>query len=227
MVAAKRWEQVHYPESDDMAEHELQRLIAELLRPLLAQWLAAQGRVAHAGADQFFYWVEGDPGARRAPDVYVVDGVAQDIPAVSSWKVWEGHAPSFALEVVGDDWKKDYEEAPLDYSAMGAKELVVFDPWATARSRKRVRWQVWRRVRGRGLVRVEASQGDRVASRSLGCWLRAVSELGQPRVRLATGPHGETLVPTAAERAESAEVRAESAEAEIARLRALVAKLGG
>ena len=227
MVAtAKRWDAVHYPESDDMAEHELQRLIAELLRPLLAQWLAAQGRVAHAGADQFFYWVEGNNGVRRAPDVYVVDGVAQDIPAVSSWKVWEGHAPSFVLEIVGDDWKKDYDEAPPDYEAMGAREVVVFDPWATARSRKRVRWQVWRRVRGR-LVRVESSQGDRVQSRALGCWLRAVNEQGEPRLRLATGARGETLVPTATERAESARAEAESARAEVARLRALLAKMGG
>ncbi len=219
VAAAKRWDAVRYPESDDTAEHELQRLIAELLRPLLAQWLASQGRVAHAGADQFFYWVPGDAGVHRAPDVYVVDGVAQDVPAVSSWKVWEGHAPSFALEVVGEDWKKDYEAAPPDYEAMGARELVVFDPWATARSRKRMRWQVWRRVRGR-MVRVETSLGDRVASRSLGCWLRAVNEQGQPRLRLATGARGESLVPTAAE-------RAESAEAEVARLRALLAKLGG
>ncbi len=234
MVAtAKRRDAVHYLAGDDTAEHELQRLIAELLRPLIAQWLAAQGRVAHAGADQFFYWVEGDNGVRRAPDVYVVDGVAQDVPAVSSWKVWEGHAPSFALEIVGDDWKKDYDEAPPDYEAMGAREVVVFDPWATSRSRKRMRWQVWRRVRGR-LVRVETSQGDRVQSRALGCWLRAVSEKAEPRLRLATGARGETLVPTVAERAdalarqvEDAEARAESAEAEVARLRMLLAKTDG
>lgn len=42
-----------YPEADDMGEHELQRLIAELLRPLLERFLAERGIVAHAGADQF------------------------------------------------------------------------------------------------------------------------------------------------------------------------------
>ncbi len=36
-----------------MGEHELQRLIAELLRPLLERFLAERGIVAHAGADQF------------------------------------------------------------------------------------------------------------------------------------------------------------------------------
>ncbi len=84
------------------------------------------------------------------------------------------------------------------------------------------------------LVRVETSQGDRVQSRALGCWLRAVSEKAEPRLRLATGARGETLVPTVAERAdalarqvEDAEARAESAEAEVARLRMLLAKTDG
>ena len=232
---------VVYPETDDMGEHELQRYIAELLRPLLERWLGEQRRVAHAGADQFFYWVQGDPGRRRAPDVYVIDGVAQDIPEVASWKTWEGHCPTFALEIVGDDWKKDYEEAPADYGALGTRELVVFDPWATGRSKKRLRWQVWRRVARRGLVRVEATQGDRVESRALGCWLRAVAERGHTRLRLATGPQGEALVPTEGERlaqeaaaaqvaraqAASAEVKAQSAEAEVARLRARLAEIEG
>ena len=226
-ATAKRMDRVHYPETDDLGEHELQRFIAELLRPLVERWLAEQKRVAHAGADQFFYWVEGDNGTRRAPDVYVIDGVAQDIPEVGSWRVWEGHAPTFALEIASDDFKKDYDEAPADYAVMGTRELVVFDPWATGRSRKRVRWQVWRRVRGRGLVRVEETQGDRVQSRTLGCWLRAVSERGHTRLRLATGALGEVLVPTDAERATLEAAAARSAEAEVVRLRALLAKIEG
>lgn len=230
-ATAKHVGRVHYPETDDMGEHELQRYIAELLRPLLERWLAEQRRVAHAGADQFFYWVQGEPGRRRAPDVYVIDGVAQDVPEVASWKTWEGHCPTFALEIVGDDWKKDYEESPADYAALGTRELVVFDPWATGRSKKRLRWQVWRRVRGRGLVRVEATQADRVECRTMGCWLRAVVERGHTRLRLATGAQGEALVPTEGERlaqeAADARAAATSAEAEVARLRARLAEIEG
>ncbi|MDO9022148.1 MAG: Uma2 family endonuclease [Deltaproteobacteria bacterium] len=224
---ARRIDPVHYPSEDNVGEHEVQRYIAELLRPLLARWLAEQGRVAHVGADQFFYWVEGDTGTRRAPDVYVIDGVAQDIPEVGSWKVWEGHAPSFALEVVSLDWKKDYDEAPPDYEKMGVRELVVFDPWATSRSRKRLRWQVFRRVRGRGFVRVTASNDDRVESRVLGAWLVAVTERGHTRVRLAEDETDEALVPTDGERAATAEASAAAAEAEVARLKTLLAELEG
>ena len=75
------------PGSDDMGEHEIQRLIAELFRPLLARFMAERGRLAHVGADQFIYWVEGKPGKRLAPDVYVLPGIDPNI-AIRSWKVW-------------------------------------------------------------------------------------------------------------------------------------------
>jgi hypothetical protein len=78
--AAKRLEAVYYPETDDTGEHELQRFIAELLRPLIAAWMQRLARVTRAGADTFFYFEEGNPKRYRAPDVYVIDGVSQDAP---------------------------------------------------------------------------------------------------------------------------------------------------
>jgi Uma2 family endonuclease len=216
-TAARRRVYARYPEADHMGEHELQRLIAELLRPLLERWFSSRGETAHAGADQFFYWVEGDPTQRVAPDVYVVAGVAQD-PPVASWKLWEMKArPSFAFEVVGHDIDKDYDDNPVLYSEMGVKELVLFDPHATPKSHRRLRWQVFRRVRGRGLVRVEVSSADRVRSKVLGCWLREIDVRGRPAVRLATGDEGDVIFPTDAEDAENAR---QQAEAEVARLRA-------
>ncbi len=188
-----------YPGSDDMGEHEIQRLIAELFRPLLARFLAERGRLAHVGADQFIYWVEGKPGKRLAPDVYVLPGIDPSI-AIRSWKVWEtGVGPSFALEVVGDDITKDYEDGPALYDELGVEELVVFDPHATATSRTRLRFQVFRRLKRRGLVRVEATQGDRVRSKILGAWVRAVGHHDAVRLRVALGDEGDTLYPTEAE----------------------------
>jgi hypothetical protein len=64
----RRSDGVIYPETDDMGDREIQRLIAELLRPLLARFLEARGQRAHVGADQFFDWVEGNPTRRLAPD---------------------------------------------------------------------------------------------------------------------------------------------------------------
>lgn len=204
-----------------MGEHELQRLIAELLRPMLARFLAERGIVAHAGADQFIYWGEGDPFRRLAPDVYVLPNVDQDV-VISSWKTWEtGIAPSFAFEVASDSFEKDYDDNPALYAELGVRELVIFDPHARISSRsRRVRWQVYRRIARRGLVRVEVSQGDRVRSKVLGAWLRAVGEGDGVRVRLALGADGADLYPTEAEAERAARIAAES---EVARLRALLA----
>jgi hypothetical protein len=49
-------------------------------------------------------------------------------------------------------------------------------------------------------VRVFAGRGDRVESKSLGCWIRLVVEGGNPRLRLGIGDHGDELLPTEAER---------------------------
>ena len=232
---------VVYPETDRMGEHETQFQIAVRLVPLVVAWLALRGVTARVAGDQFWYFVKGEPKHCRAPDVYVVEGVAQDATDRAVWKTWEGHRPAFALEVASDDWKKDYDDAPPAYDAMRCKELVIFDPGATPRSRKRIRWQVYRRVRGRGFVRVFAGQSDRVESRVLGCWIRLVGEGGNPRLRLASGDHGDDLLPTDAERAQAARraeeaeraakeralARAEAAEAELARLREALGRGAG
>ena len=227
--SARRVHTVHYPATDHMGEDFLQRAIAEALRPLIARWFKSRRVKAFTGADQFLYWVEGDPTRRVAPDVYVLPKVApESVP--SSWQLWEVGPPSFALEVVSRDVGKDYEDAPAEYAAMGAKELVIFDPGATARSRTRVRWQVYRRLARRGFVRVAQTMSDRVEVASLGCWLRAIGEGRDARLRLGTGVDGEELFATEAEaaqaQAEAARTRAESAEAEVARLRALLAARG-
>lgn len=240
MVAATKWaDTVVYPESDDMGEHEAQRFIALLLQALVERLFRERRRIARVSGNQFIYWSQGDPRCGRAPDLYVMDGIAQDAPDRSVWKTWEGTVPSFALEIVSDDWKKDYAEAPADYDAMGVSELMVFDPWATARSRKRVPWQVFRRGRGRGLAAVEVAPGDRVESKVLGCFLRVVNDRGRVRLRVGTGVDGGVLMPTDAEaaaamqvvlqvtgaQAEAERAARQAAEEENARLRAEVERL--
>ena len=193
-----------------MGEHELQRLIAEALRPMIERWFAQQRTLAHVGADQFFYWAEGDSSQRIAPDVYVVPDVPQN-PPVASWKLWESSArPSFALEVVGQDIDKDYDDNPVLYRALGLDELVLFDPHATPRSRRRLRWQVFRKLRARGLVRTHVFNGDRVHSRALGCWLRELTVDGRLTLRLATGEQGDDLIPTELEAERAAREQAEA-----------------
>ncbi len=187
-----------YPESDHMGESMIQRLVAELLRPLLARFLAERGELAFVGADQFFYWKRGDATQRAAPDVYVIPGQNPE-QTPSSWLLWQHpRGPSFALEIVGRDVAKDYEDAPSLYKSMGVDELVIFDPEHGSHP-DGVRWQVWRTVKRRGFVRVHATNADRVECASLGCRLRCVGEGPSLRVRVALGPHGDELFATADE----------------------------
>jgi len=193
-----------------MGEGELQQLIDELFRPLLARWLASRNVVAHVGSNTFIYYRQFDSSSRIAPDVYVLP----DIPQTRigrSWKLWEiGVRPSFVLEVVSLDVDKDYFEVPAVHGAdIGTGELVIFDPEARGRKDRNV-WQVYRRTRTGELRLVERSDGDRVVSKALDCHLRVVGEGDAQRVRVATGSRGEVLFPTEAE-AERAEKEREQA----------------
>ncbi|MBL8685470.1 MAG: Uma2 family endonuclease [Myxococcales bacterium] len=208
---------VWYPSEDHMGVHELQTWLAVQLWLSVRRHLAEQRRDLRSGHDQFFYWKKGDPTARLAPDVYVLDVRGPD-EFMGVWKTWEGpYAPAFAVEIVGDDFRKDYDDAPVGYATMGTRELVIFDPWATQRSRVRVRWQVYRAGADGKLVEVETSNGPAVWSEFLQCWLRRViDDSGRVGVRLSLDEAGTNLVLTAdesttleRERAEQERERAE------------------
>jgi len=188
-----------YPEEEKMGEESLQRFMCELLRPLIERYLIAKKIVAFVGADQFIYYRKHDPRGRVAPDVYVLDGVRPG-RRIRTWKTWlDGAPPSFALEVVSGDVAKDYEKSPERYDECGVRELVVFDP-DFEEERDRIRFQVFRRVGKRGLVRVLATNEDRVASKVLGCHVVAVGAGEGLRLRLGVGKDGDELFPTEAER---------------------------
>ncbi len=155
----------HYPETDNMGEGELQRLLTELLRPMLARFLAERGVVAHVGANQFIYWMEHAPTRCIAPDIYVLGGIAQSrIEKV--WKLWnEPVVPSFCMEIVSNDFEKGYVTVPNACDEMGVLEVVIFDPEANGH-RERITWQVFRRKKrgapscrssGRIVTRFDAS----------------------------------------------------------------------
>ena len=220
-----------YPVEEKMGEGLLQRKLMELLRPLVESYLKARKVYALTGADQFIYFRQGDIRKRVAPDTYVLPGVDPE-RIISSWKTWEERIlPSFAVEVVSGDANKDYIDTPLLYAELGVDELIVFDPdyKKFKKETDRYRFQVFRKLEKRGLVRVEVTNEDRVKSKVLGCYLRAVGRGSELRLRPATGPTGDTLWPTQGEleRAEKEREQAArvSAEAELAKLRAELAKL--
>src|SRR5262249_23491487 len=138
----------------------LQRLVVELLRPLIERWLAEKKVRAFTGADQFIYFRQGDVRRRVAPDVFVLPGVRPG-RRIRSWKAWEARiVPSFALEVVSSDVDKDYIDAPTLYRELGVNELLVFDPDFEDEP-QRFRFQLYRQVARRGLLRVTVTNEDR------------------------------------------------------------------
>ena len=190
---------VFYPEFETMSETAHHQRIREMLKDLVTRHLALVGLLAFVGSDQFIYWVRGNPHIRMSPDFYVALGHDPQI-SPGSWKTWERGPLDFVLEVVSTVYKKDYEAAPVRCEAMGVRELVIFDPTP---GRNRVRWQRFVR-KGSELELIDRHDGSRVWSEILQCWLvYAIGPDGDCRVRVATGPNGEHLVPWIEELAES------------------------
>jgi len=227
IAGQRRVEPVVYPSTDHMGEHELQRFISDMLSSLLQRYFKQRRVVAHVGCNTFIYWEEGTPKTTIAPDMYVLPNVEQDIKE-PCWKLWEldGVRPSFALEVVSGGVQKDYEEAPGLYAAMGCAELVIYDPHATPRSRKRVRWQHYKRDARGAFRKVAVRAKHRVWVASLGVWLReVVGPRDLPWLRLGLGDLGNELLLTADEAARASDEARRVTEAENARLRAELAAL--
>lgn len=199
-----------YPAEDRIGETEWHRAVCMLLWQLTRRWIADRGIAAHVGSNQFVYWAQHEPTRNVAPDLYVIPDLVAPPHGLDIVKTWEHGTPSFALEVVSTDWRKDYEQAPPRYDEMGVRELVVYDAEAPrTRTPERCRFQVFRRVARRGLVRVEHTNADRIRSKVLSVWLREVHDGEVPFLRVASGPEGNTVLQTPDE--EIATLRAELA----------------
>jgi Uma2 family endonuclease len=183
------------PEHDDVVD-----VFSSSLKEHLHEGEAQRVRV---GRDAFFAWLEAEPNVRVSPDVYVLDDPPEP-PWPRMWETWrDGHAPPrLALEVVSDEWKKDYEEAPEKYSMLGAGELVVFDP-EKARgvgSESRVPLQIYRREPDGSFVRTYKGSGP-ARVESVDAWVVSKPKGGVGLLRLCRDPLGADIVPTSEERA--------------------------
>jgi Uma2 family endonuclease len=263
------WAEWYLRDEDDVGESTEQGLIVRELLSALIELVRERGwtRTLVAG-DQFFAWIPGEPLVRISPDVYLLEHPPEyplETPPdhqpdsllapfhrhPAMWRTWlPGQvAPRFAVEVVSEDWAKDYVHAPRKYAQLGTRELVVFDPDSERRNR-RVALQLFRRDATGHLVRVAAGAAP-VHSEELGAWLVVKPHPGGSRLRIARDPAGLDLVPTMEERANAlaatnaalvaqaqaqatradtlaahAQAQAARAEAEAARAEALATQLG-
>ena len=196
------WSSWYLTDEDDMGQTPQQDEIIRVAREVVGARVAELAwPEAFIGVDAFFAWVEAEPLVRVSPDVYVL--ASCPTPPPSSFQLWRPglSPPLFALEVVSDDWRKDYDQGPQKYAQLGARELLVYDPDAVARPRgDRVPLQVFRRAADGQFQRVQVGASG-VWLDTLGVWAVVVPTPFAPLLRLAYDAAGAELVPTPAERA--------------------------
>ena len=223
------WSSWYLTDEEDMGEateHAL--IITDLESSLKVLARERSWRRVLINHDQFFAWLSEEPLVRVSPDVYLLDDPPPR-PYPRMWETWrEGvHPPRFAVEVVSDEWRKDYDDNPPKYAQLGCRELVLFDPEAalgTTASSKRVPLQVYRLGADGLSMRVYRGPGP-APSRAIDAWLVVVADDGAVTLRVARDDVGLDIVPTA-EEASAAERRArEEAERQLAELRDELARL--
>ena len=217
------WSTWYLTDQEDMGESVEQTEIIRRLLSSMGELAAERGwKNAFWAGNNFFAWVREEPLVRVSPDVYLLDDPPPP-PRPRMWQTWlPGHKPPrWAVEIVSEDWKKDYDDAPLKYAQLGARELVIFDPEAALSSERRaprVPLQVYRRYADAAFVRIYCGEGP-AFSEEIGAFLVVQREGPAARLRIARDAAGEDLVPTAEERARAAEDQVRALEAELARLR--------
>ncbi len=120
---------VEYPESDGqpMAETDLHRdEMFDLIEGLALRYLNVPD--IYVSGNLFFYYVQGDPRAVVAPDVFLVRGVPK--MKRGTYKLWEeGRVPSLVIEVTSDSTKdEDLDKKKSVYRRLGVEEYFLHDP---------------------------------------------------------------------------------------------------
>ncbi len=173
--------------------------------------------------NMFFYYEEGNPHAKFAPDFFVVHGVPKHKRRI--YKLWEeGKAPSMILEITSRSTRHEDLGSKKDlYQRLGVQEYFLFDP---LREYLKPPLQGHQLFDGR-YQRLLPYQDGSLLSRTTG--LRPV--IDGDRVQLWDVETGKPLLWSGelfeqaqaakeyAQRAEAAEERARALEEEIARLR--------
>ncbi len=193
------WSAWYLTDEEDMGQGCEQAEIIQSFSAILRVHIERQWwEDAYVGTDAFFAWVPEHPLVRVSPDVYLMRHRPPPPPLPPSWQMWKkGHRPpAFALEVVSEDWKKDYELNPAKYAQLGVTELAIFDPDTSRPGRQAL--QLFRRTADGAFVRTYSGAGPAYAD-TLDAWLLTVGTPDGERLRLALDQAGTQRVPTEAE----------------------------
>jgi Uma2 family endonuclease len=217
------WSDWYLSWEDDVGQSPEQRDVLAKFDSSLGVLAEEQGwERVRIGVDEFFAWMQQESQVQVSPDLFLLDDPPPP-PLPGRWETWQPgvNPPRFALEVVSDDWRKDYLDNPRKYDLLGTAELVLSDPEAArgeARSPRRSALEVHRRQDDGSFRPVYHGPGP-VQSQELGVWLVVGCEDDRFWLRLARDPEGPELIPTleeaqARERVARAEAERRQAEAE-------------
>ena len=214
------WSLWELDEEEDMGHSPEHHRIMSEVESILKEWVTERGWTdAFVCSDTFFAWVPERPNVRVSPDAYLLWGAPRPLPA--SWQTWRaGHPPpAFALEVVSEDRIKEYAVNPAKYDALGATELVIYDPEGVG---AKASGPITHYRRGdHGRLELATSNATLTYSHVLEAWLLEVMGPEGPSLRLSRDPQGRSLVPTSTERADFMAADAENQRAEKEKERAL------
>jgi Uma2 family endonuclease len=121
-----------YPSSDGKPLGETDYHVLAIILILQAiEDLTRDVETVHVASNLFLYYEEGNPKARKAPDVMVTLGVKRGLRR--TFKTWvEKAVPNAVFEVTSRKTKKqDLVIKPEIYARIGIKEYYLFDPEAT------------------------------------------------------------------------------------------------
>jgi Uma2 family endonuclease len=149
---------------------------AEALKLLLLPWADRAGRPLRVARNLAIRWIEQAPQVGIDPDVCVLDPPPANAENLDSLCLWRSGnvAPSLCFEVVSKNHPhKDYRDVHERYAALGARELIVFDPLLVGPPSLGgpVSLQVWRRDPSAAFERTYAGPGP-VFSEVLEAWVR-------------------------------------------------------
>lgn len=212
--------QISYPESDGQPVGETDNHISAIfyLRAAL-RLLFSDAPTTYVAGNMLFYYEEGDPTAVKAPDIFVVKGIAKHDRR--TYKLWEeGVAPCAVFEITSRSTRlEDLGTKKALYEMLEVKEYFLFDPLDEY---LRPRLQGYSLIRG--VYRpIHPSRDGALVSAELGAVLRPEG----PLLRVVNPKTGKVM-PTVEEAVEETQVeamRANAAEAEAARLRDEVERL--
>ena len=137
---------------------------AERLKSVLFEWARTLPRPVTIARNLAVRWLEASPRVGIDPDVCVLDPPPPGIADESSLRLWctDHRAPTVCFEIVSPNHPhKDYRDVHERYAALGAAELVVFDPLLAGPPSLGgpISIQLWRRDDMGGFVRVYAGRG--------------------------------------------------------------------